>query len=59
MDKTLLGLFILSLVLVCAWATHAVVMLTAIVGLSYLVVWGVWRLLQSFNTTHRPRRVLD
>lgn len=59
MDKTLLGLFILSLVLVLAWATHAVMMLTIIIGLAYLVIWGSWNLLQVLNNASNPRRVLD
>lgn len=60
MDKTLLGLFVLSLVLVLAWATHAVMMLTAIIGLSYLVIWGAWRLLQGLNNANGyPQRIFD
>ena len=59
MDKTLLGLFVLSLILVVVWATHAVLMLALIIGLAYMVVWGAWSLLQGLNQTSHPQRVFD
>jgi hypothetical protein len=51
MDRTLLGLVLLSVLLISLVAPLATIMVTAIVGLTVLSTWGSWALLRGVGQT--------
>lgn len=61
MDRTLLGLVVLSLMLVVLFAPYATMTLGTIVLLSAIATRGVWAVLQSLSPVPQPQpqRVMD
>lgn len=59
MDRSLLGFVVLSLLAILLLAPHFTMMLTTIIALSALFIWGSWAFLQAMTNPPEPERVVE